>query len=118
MRPRTFHDLIPLIPMEGSESSGKGQNSLEKEKNSLEKEENPGKRDRIQGEGESCARVLLFRGASKEIRNYNSQTAFQVSRIPGNPMELPSIPTAARSRIQGFFQDPNPTPLGASQDLG
>lgn len=27
---------------------------------------------------ESCARVLLFRGASKEIRNYNSQTAFQV----------------------------------------
>ncbi|OXB70014.1 UNVERIFIED_CONTAM: hypothetical protein H355_008599, partial [Colinus virginianus] len=26
---------------------------------------------------ESCARVLLFRGASKEIRNYNSQTAFQ-----------------------------------------
>uniref|UniRef100_A0A8C5JNE4 SH3 and multiple ankyrin repeat domains 3 n=1 Tax=Junco hyemalis TaxID=40217 RepID=A0A8C5JNE4_JUNHY len=38
---------------------------------------------------ESCARVLLFRGASKEIRNYNSQTAFQVSRIPGNPMEIP-----------------------------
>lgn len=27
---------------------------------------------------ESCARVLLFRGANKEIKNYNSQTAFQV----------------------------------------
>ncbi|KAG9489741.1 hypothetical protein GDO78_005597 [Eleutherodactylus coqui] len=26
---------------------------------------------------ESCARVLLFRGASKEIRNFNNQTAFQ-----------------------------------------
>lgn len=40
---------------------------------------------------ESCARVLLFRGASKEIRNYNSQTAFQVSqRAPGPvpPSEL------------------------------
>ncbi|KAG8138572.1 hypothetical protein E2320_004448, partial [Naja naja] len=31
---------------------------------------------------ESCARVLLFRGASKEIRNYNSQTAFQGLRTP------------------------------------
>ncbi|ETE62924.1 SH3 and multiple ankyrin repeat domains protein 3, partial [Ophiophagus hannah] len=31
---------------------------------------------------ESCARVLLFRGASKEIRNYNSQTAFQGLRMP------------------------------------
>lgn len=29
---------------------------------------------------ESCARVLLFRGASKEVRNYNSQTAFQVQQ--------------------------------------
>lgn len=27
---------------------------------------------------ESCARVLLFRGANKDVRNYNSQTAFQV----------------------------------------
>lgn len=27
---------------------------------------------------DSCARVLLFRGANKEIKNYNSQTAFQV----------------------------------------
>jgi len=27
---------------------------------------------------DSCTRVLLFRGANKEIKNYNSQTAFQV----------------------------------------
>lgn len=27
---------------------------------------------------DSCARVLLFRGANKEMKNYNSQTAFQV----------------------------------------
>lgn len=30
---------------------------------------------------ESCARVLLFRGANKEVKNYNSQTAFQVCVI-------------------------------------
>uniref|UniRef100_A0ACB8FLC0 Uncharacterized protein n=1 Tax=Sphaerodactylus townsendi TaxID=933632 RepID=A0ACB8FLC0_9SAUR len=30
---------------------------------------------------ESCARVLLFRGASKDIRNYNSQTAFQQEAV-------------------------------------
>ncbi|MGH0127612.1 UNVERIFIED_CONTAM: hypothetical protein FKN15_035252 [Acipenser sinensis] len=33
---------------------------------------------------DSCARVLLFRGARKEIKNYNSQTAFQVAIIAGN----------------------------------
>lgn len=33
---------------------------------------------------DSCARVLLFRGANKEIKNYNSQTAFQVGSVfPG-----------------------------------
>ncbi|KAL2093350.1 hypothetical protein ACEWY4_010662 [Coilia grayii] len=31
---------------------------------------------------DSCARVLLFRGANKEIKNYNSQTAFQVRTQP------------------------------------
>ncbi|MGH0159221.1 UNVERIFIED_CONTAM: hypothetical protein FKN15_037085 [Acipenser sinensis] len=30
---------------------------------------------------DSCARVLLFRGANKEIKNYNSQTPFQNSSI-------------------------------------
>ncbi|CAJ0930495.1 unnamed protein product [Ranitomeya imitator] len=39
---------------------------------------------------ESCARVLLFRGASKEIRNFNNQTAFQVAIIAGN-FELAEI---------------------------
>ncbi|XP_059917521.1 SH3 and multiple ankyrin repeat domains protein 3 [Gadus macrocephalus] len=33
---------------------------------------------------DSCTRVLLFRGANKEIKNYNSQTAFQVAIIAGN----------------------------------
>lgn len=32
---------------------------------------------------ESCARVLLFRGANKDVRNYNSQTAFQVQAETG-----------------------------------
>lgn len=29
---------------------------------------------------DSCARVLLFRGANKDIKNYNNQTAFQVRK--------------------------------------
>lgn len=29
---------------------------------------------------DSCARVLLFRGGDKELKNYNSQTPFQVQR--------------------------------------
>ncbi|XP_075611516.1 SH3 and multiple ankyrin repeat domains protein 2 isoform X2 [Balearica regulorum gibbericeps] len=33
---------------------------------------------------ENCARVLLFRGANKEIKNYNSQSPFQVAIIAGN----------------------------------
>ncbi|OPJ74052.1 SH3 and multiple ankyrin repeat domains protein 2 isoform D [Patagioenas fasciata monilis] len=33
---------------------------------------------------ESCARVLLFRGANKEMKNYNSQSPFQVAIIAGN----------------------------------
>nr|XP_045008579.1 SH3 and multiple ankyrin repeat domains protein 2 isoform X3 [Jaculus jaculus] len=33
---------------------------------------------------ESCARVLLFRGGDKELKNYNSQTPFQVAIIAGN----------------------------------
>ncbi|TKS90426.1 SH3 and multiple ankyrin repeat domains protein 2 [Collichthys lucidus] len=38
---------------------------------------------------DSCARVLLFRGANKDIKNYNNQTAFQMrkrrlySAVPG-----------------------------------
>ncbi|XP_058545963.1 SH3 and multiple ankyrin repeat domains protein 2 isoform X4 [Neofelis nebulosa] len=33
---------------------------------------------------DSCARVLLFRGGNKELKNYNSQTPFQVAIIAGN----------------------------------
>lgn len=43
---------------------------------------------------ESCARVLLFRGASKEIRNYNSQTAFQVRQWAMGPSPSHRTPLA------------------------
>ncbi|KAL0968782.1 hypothetical protein UPYG_G00271790 [Umbra pygmaea] len=33
---------------------------------------------------ENCARVLLLRGANKEVKNYRSQTPFQVAIIAGN----------------------------------
>ncbi|KAM4630606.1 SH3 and multiple ankyrin repeat domains protein 2 [Polymixia lowei] len=33
---------------------------------------------------DNCARVLLVRGADKEVKNYNSQSPFQVSIIAGN----------------------------------
>nr|XP_028584295.1 SH3 and multiple ankyrin repeat domains protein 2 isoform X6 [Podarcis muralis] len=33
---------------------------------------------------DSCARVLLLRGANKELKNYNSQSPFQVAIIAGN----------------------------------
>ncbi|XP_053779660.1 SH3 and multiple ankyrin repeat domains protein 2 isoform X3 [Desmodus rotundus] len=33
---------------------------------------------------DSCARVLLFRGGDKELKNFNSQTPFQVAIIAGN----------------------------------
>ncbi|XP_028305973.1 LOW QUALITY PROTEIN: SH3 and multiple ankyrin repeat domains protein 3 [Gouania willdenowi] len=33
---------------------------------------------------DGCARVLLFRGANKDVKNYNNQTAFQVAIIAGN----------------------------------
>ncbi|EMP29386.1 SH3 and multiple ankyrin repeat domains protein 3 [Chelonia mydas] len=44
---------------------------------------------------ESCARVLLFRGASKEIRNYNSQTAFQAPAAISGPLIL--LPGASQA---------------------
>ncbi|KAJ3594142.1 hypothetical protein NHX12_006474, partial [Muraenolepis orangiensis] len=33
---------------------------------------------------DNCARVLLARGADKEVKNYNSQSSFQVAIIAGN----------------------------------
>ncbi|GLD71942.1 SH3 and multiple ankyrin repeat domains protein 3-like protein, partial [Lates japonicus] len=33
---------------------------------------------------DNCARVLLVRGADKEVKNYNSQSPFQVAIIAGN----------------------------------
>lgn len=56
---------------------------------------------------ESCARVLLFRGASKEIRNYNSQTAFQVrQRAPAEPPRARRAQhLAERTPVQGVCSD-------------
>nr|XP_033717636.1 SH3 and multiple ankyrin repeat domains protein 3-like [Tursiops truncatus] len=34
---------------------------------------------------DSCARVLLFRGGNKDLKNYNSQTPFQVSGLINPP---------------------------------
>uniref|UniRef100_A0A8C5D3V5 SH3 and multiple ankyrin repeat domains protein 2-like n=1 Tax=Gouania willdenowi TaxID=441366 RepID=A0A8C5D3V5_GOUWI len=39
---------------------------------------------------DKCARVLLVRGADKEVKNYNSQSPFQVAIIAGN-FELAEI---------------------------
>ncbi|XP_050195148.1 SH3 and multiple ankyrin repeat domains protein 1-like isoform X10 [Myiozetetes cayanensis] len=33
---------------------------------------------------ESCARILLYRGANKEVKNNSGQTPFQVAVIVGN----------------------------------
>ncbi|KAK2510434.1 hypothetical protein Q9233_017743, partial [Columba guinea] len=33
---------------------------------------------------ESCARILLYRGANKEVKNNSGQTPFQVAVIAGN----------------------------------
>lgn len=46
---------------------------------------------------ESCARVLLFRGTNKEIKNYNSQTAFQV-RLTLNK-KMPSVCDASEVNV-------------------
>uniref|UniRef100_A0A8C8VN71 SH3 and multiple ankyrin repeat domains protein 3 n=1 Tax=Pelusios castaneus TaxID=367368 RepID=A0A8C8VN71_9SAUR len=58
---------------------------------------------------ESCARVLLFRGASKEIRNYNSQTAFQVAIIAGNFELAEIIKTHKESDVVPFRETPSYT---------
>ena len=46
---------------------------------------------------ESCARVLLFRGADKTIQNYANQDAWQVAVIAGN-VDLADV-------IKGFKPD-------------
>ena len=49
---------------------------------------------------ESCARLLLFRGANKEALNYANQTPYQVAVIAGN-MELAEIIQSHRPQDVG-----------------
>ncbi|KAM6961408.1 SH3 and multiple ankyrin repeat domains protein 3 [Aplochiton taeniatus] len=58
---------------------------------------------------DSCARVLLFRGGNKEIKNYNSQTAFQVAIIAGNFDLAEIIKTHKASDVVPFRETPSYT---------
>uniref|UniRef100_A0AAV2KU70 SH3 and multiple ankyrin repeat domains protein 3 n=1 Tax=Knipowitschia caucasica TaxID=637954 RepID=A0AAV2KU70_KNICA len=58
---------------------------------------------------DSCARVLLFRGANKEIKNYNSQTAFQVAIIAGNFDLAEIIKVHKTSDVVPFRETPSYT---------
>ncbi|RMB90207.1 hypothetical protein DUI87_33343 [Hirundo rustica rustica] len=88
-----FLESIPWFPP--FDSHGRSRIPWKKGKKTLEKE--------------SCARVLLFRGASKEIRNYNSQTAFQVAIIAGNFELAEIIKTHKESDVVPFRETPSYT---------
>ncbi|XP_054027712.1 SH3 and multiple ankyrin repeat domains protein 2 isoform X1 [Dryobates pubescens] len=59
---------------------------------------------------ESCARVLLFRGANKEMKNYNSQTPFQVAIIAGNFELAEYIKNHREADIGSCFPYPSRSP--------
>ncbi|KAM9605999.1 SH3 and multiple ankyrin repeat domains protein 2 isoform 2-T2 [Morphnus guianensis] len=59
---------------------------------------------------ESCARVLLFRGANKEIKNYNSQSPFQVAIIAGNFELAEYIKNHREADIGSCFPYPSRSP--------
>ncbi|XP_077640486.1 SH3 and multiple ankyrin repeat domains protein 2 isoform X1 [Lonchura striata] len=59
---------------------------------------------------ESCARVLLFRGANKEIKNYNSQSPFQVAIIAGNFELAEYIKNHREADIGSSFLYPSRSP--------
>ncbi|XP_061124596.1 SH3 and multiple ankyrin repeat domains protein 3 isoform X1 [Syngnathus typhle] len=58
---------------------------------------------------DSCARVLLFRGANKDIKNYNNQTAFQVAIIAGNFDLAEIIKIHKTSDVVPFRESPSYT---------
>ncbi|XP_068611121.1 SH3 and multiple ankyrin repeat domains protein 3 [Brachionichthys hirsutus] len=58
---------------------------------------------------DSCARVLLFRGANKDVKNYNSQTAFQVAIIAGNFDLAEIIKSHKTSDVVPFRETPSYT---------
>uniref|UniRef100_A0A674B0Q0 SH3 and multiple ankyrin repeat domains 2b n=1 Tax=Salmo trutta TaxID=8032 RepID=A0A674B0Q0_SALTR len=82
---------------------------------------------------EHCARVLLVRGANKEVKNYRSQTSFQVAIIAGNfelaeliknhketdivPFrEAPAQPARRKQAPRSTLAAPRPTLLRSNSD--
>ncbi|XP_029701866.1 SH3 and multiple ankyrin repeat domains protein 2 isoform X3 [Takifugu rubripes] len=55
---------------------------------------------------DNCARVLLVRGADKEVKNYNSQSPFQVAIIAGNFELAELIKTHKETDIVPFREAP------------
>ncbi|XP_029971494.1 SH3 and multiple ankyrin repeat domains protein 2b [Salarias fasciatus] len=55
---------------------------------------------------DSCARVLLVRGADKEVKNFNSQSPFQVAIIAGNFELAELIKNHKESDIVPFREAP------------
>ncbi|XP_029615126.1 SH3 and multiple ankyrin repeat domains protein 2 isoform X5 [Salmo trutta] len=55
---------------------------------------------------EHCARVLLVRGANKEVKNYRSQTPFQVAIIAGNFELAEFIKNHKKTEIVPFREAP------------
>ncbi|XP_049339267.1 SH3 and multiple ankyrin repeat domains protein 2 [Astyanax mexicanus] len=55
---------------------------------------------------DNCARVLLIRGADKEVKNYNSQSPFQVAIIAGNFELAELIKNHRESDIVPFREAP------------
>ncbi|XP_078111815.1 SH3 and multiple ankyrin repeat domains protein 2 [Sander vitreus] len=83
---------------------------------------------------DNCARVLLVRGADKEVKNYNSQSPFQVAIIAGNfelaelvknhketdivPFrEAPAYSKRRRGPSSGSGNEPSPSSLSAPRVL-
>ncbi|XP_059391660.1 SH3 and multiple ankyrin repeat domains protein 2b [Carassius carassius] len=58
---------------------------------------------------EKCARVLLVRGASKDVKNYRGQTPFQVAIIAGNFELAEFIKNHKESDIVPFREAPTGT---------
>uniref|UniRef100_W5MD73 SH3 and multiple ankyrin repeat domains 2b n=1 Tax=Lepisosteus oculatus TaxID=7918 RepID=W5MD73_LEPOC len=55
---------------------------------------------------DNCARVLLVRGANKEIKNYNSQTPFQVQFFLGSVLLSRILTTGKSSSLLPFREAP------------
>ena len=56
---------------------------------------------------DSCARVLLFRGGDKELKNYNSQTPFQVTGS-SSPRDTPGPRARPWCRGRGLCLERDP----------